>query len=61
MGGKYAEVDPLEPLHITYDDSHKNLPFDFRSECQHEMDKRAHKIGPMLQLLGYGANEMRLY
>ena len=60
MGGKYADVDPTADLKIAYDTSHRNLGYRFLADCQIELDKRSHQVLPVLQILGYGPQEMRL-
>jgi hypothetical protein len=64
MAGKYAksttgEVD--KTIEVAYDTSHRDMDAVFKMECQYELDKHAHKVGPLLQLLGHPTQKMRLF
>lgn len=61
MGGKYAEVDAAKPLQVTYDTTHYGLESGFRMECQQAMNSASRFYAPLLQLFGYGAEEMQLF
>lgn len=60
MGGKYSDVDPAGGLRLTYDSSWLQMPERFRMECQQELDKEASRYAGLLQLLGYGSDELRV-
>jgi hypothetical protein len=58
MNGKYSEATDF--LIVDYDTSYLNLPPRFVAELQREIDQVSDRYTPLLALLGYGPQEVRL-